>query len=94
MLDAEILGDSIIYDEEKLTVTIQVRIKEGKPVYVRKVSFTGNTIYNEQALLGRLRMDVGMIYNQKTFNDNLFVNQDQSDVTSLYADNGLSLIHI
>jgi len=88
LLDAEILGDSIIYDEEKLTVTIQVRIKEGKPVYVRKVSFTGNTIYNEQALLGRLRMDVGMIYNQKTFNDNLFVNQDQSDVTSLYADNG------
>ncbi|MBK7032608.1 MAG: outer membrane protein assembly factor BamA [Ignavibacteria bacterium] len=88
LLDAEILGDSIIYDEEKLTVTIQIKIKEGKPVYVRKVSFTGNTIYNEQALLGRLRMDVGMIYNQKTFNDNLFVNQDQSDVTSLYADNG------
>ncbi len=88
LLDAEILGDSIIYDEEKLTVILQIRIKEGKPVYVRKVSFTGNTIYNEQALLGRLRVEVGTVYNQKMFNDNLFVNQDQTDVTSLYADNG------
>jgi outer membrane protein insertion porin family len=88
LLDAEILGDSIIYDEENLTVTLQIRIKEGKPVAIRNITFTGNTIYPEQALLGRLRILPGEVYNQKKFNDNLYVNQDQTDVTSLYADNG------
>jgi len=88
LLDAEILGDTIIYDEELLTVTIQIRIKEGKPVTVRNISFAGNTIYTMPMLLARLRIDRGEPYNQKKFNDNLFVNQDQSDVTSLYADNG------
>lgn len=88
LLDAEILGDTVIYDEVNLTVTIQVRIKEGRPVSIRKISFSGNTIYAEQMLLARLRVEPGEPYNQKKFNDNLYVNQDQSDVTSLYADNG------
>ncbi|MCX6139457.1 MAG: outer membrane protein assembly factor BamA [Candidatus Kapabacteria bacterium] len=88
LLDAEILGDTVMYDEEKHTVTLQIRISEGPRVAIRKVGFTGNTIYTEATLLGRLHVEPGEVFNQKKFNDNLFVNQDQSDVTSLYADNG------
>ncbi len=88
LLDAEILGDSVIYDEANSTVTLQIRVKEGKPVYVRNITFTGNTVHTEQALLGRLRIPFGEVFNQKRFTENLEVNQDQSDVRSMYADNG------
>ncbi len=88
LLDAELLSDSVIYNEEKNTVSIVLKIVEGKPVFVRTVQFAGNTIYPEKMLLGRLRVEQGEIYNQKKFSDNLYVNQEQTDVTSLYADNG------
>ena len=88
LLDAEILGDTVIYDEQKQTVKIQITIKEGKPVAVRNVSFQGNTVYREQILLARLGILPGEVYNQKRFDENLKVNQDQTDATSLYADNG------
>ncbi len=88
LLDAEILGDTVIYDEQNQTVKVQITIKEGKPVYVRNISFQGNTVYREQLLLGRLGILPGEVYNQKRFDENLKVNQDQTDATSLYADNG------
>ena len=88
LLDAEILGDTVIYDEQNQTVKIQITIKEGNPVVVRNISFQGNTVYREQMLLARLGILPGEVYNQKRFDENLKVNQDQTDATSLYADNG------
>ncbi|MBU3698501.1 MAG: outer membrane protein assembly factor BamA [Candidatus Kapabacteria bacterium] len=88
LMDAEILGDTVIYDDAAEAVDIRMTIKEGSPVYIRSVKFTGNTIYPEAIMLPRLRVEPGELYNETKFYQNLQVNEDQSDVTSLYADNG------
>ncbi len=88
LMDAEILDDTVVYDEANEAVDIRLTIKEGKPVYIRSVKFTGNTIYPEALMLPRLRVEPGELYNETKFFQNLQVNEDQSDVTSLYADNG------
>lgn len=88
LLDAEILSDSIDFDETTRSVSINLVINEGIPVHVRSVKFIGNTVYDEEVLKRRLNIQPGEQYNQQRFMDNLNVNQEQSDVTSLYADNG------
>lgn len=88
LLDAEILGDTVIYNEIDRTVAIRLTIHEGPQVYVRKVAFAGNTTYASDLLISRLRVEPGEIYNQKRFSENIEINQDQSDVRSLYNDNG------
>jgi outer membrane protein insertion porin family len=88
LLDAEIVSDTVIYDETAESVDIRITIREGSPVYIRSVKFTGNTIYPEAIMLVRLGVESGELYNETKFYKNLQVNEDQSDVTSLYADNG------
>jgi len=88
LLDAEILGDTVLFNDEQQTVTIVLRIKEGKKYYVRNVQFTGQTIYAENILLRQLGIEKGEVYNDTKFRQQIEINEDQSDVKSLYADNG------
>ena len=88
LLDAEIISDTIIYHEADEKVTLRITIYEGKPVYIRKTKFIGNTVYPEDVMLARLDLHEGELYNQKKVNANLTVNEAQNDATSLYADNG------
>lgn len=88
LLDAEIIKDTVIYDEATESVDIRLTIREGAPVYIRSVKFTGNTIYPEAIMIARLGVEAGELYNETKFYKNLQVNEDQTDVTSLYADNG------
>lgn len=88
LLDAAILDDTVIYNETNETVTIRIDLYEGKPVYIRSIHFTGNTVYTEGQLLSRLGIDPGEVYDQTMFTNNLNINQDQTDATSLYSDNG------
>jgi len=88
LLDAEILHDTLIYSEAEEKVTARFTIREGKQVSIRKVKFVGNTVYDEAALLTRLDVHEGELYNHKKISANLTVNETQTDATSLYADNG------
>jgi outer membrane protein insertion porin family len=88
LLDAEIISDSVEFDETTRTVNIVLNVVEGSPVHVRNVQFVGNTVYDEYTLAQRLNFERGELYSQKKFQENLNVNQEQSDVASLYADNG------
>lgn len=88
LLDAAILDDTVIYNETTETVAIRMNVYEGKPIYIRSIRFTGNTVYTEAQLANRLGIDSGDVYNQTMFTNNLNINQDQTDATSLYSDNG------
>lgn len=88
LLDAEILGDTVIFDDENESVKIVLRIKEGRKFYVRNVQFTGQTIYPEALLQRQLGLERGEVYNDTKFRQQIEINEDQSDVKSLYADNG------
>jgi outer membrane protein insertion porin family len=86
--DAEILKDTVIYDEETEQVSIEVDLFEGNRYYIRDITFVGNTVYESEQLLSRLDFEKGDPYNYSLFQQNLKGNEEQSDALSLYLDNG------
>ena len=86
--DAQILGDSIWYSYTKEDMEILIRVKEGAQYKIRRITWQGNTVYSAAELNDRLGMVSGEIYNQEKFDRNLRGNESQSDVASLYLDNG------
>lgn len=87
-IDAEILGDTIIYDIEEEEVKIEIDIDEGNQVYIREIDFRGNTVFTDNALKQRLEMNRGDVYNIPRFDMNLNLNEKQTDAKSLYNNNG------
>lgn len=87
-IDAEIIKDTIIYDVEKERVYINIDLNEGSKFFIRNISFTGNTVYPESKLLSNLDFKKGDVYDIERFTKNLNGNEEQSDVSSLYMDNG------
>ncbi len=87
-LDAEIISDSFYYDESKKYMTINLNITEGKQYKIRNIVWEGNTIYPASVLTQRLGFNKGDIYDVEKFEKNLRQNEDQTDVASLYMDNG------
>lgn len=86
--DAEIVSDSLVYENNKKDLKIYITVYEGPQYKVRNISWTGNTIYTEEVLNERLGFATGDIYDLETFNRNLRGNEKQTDIASLYLDNG------
>ncbi len=87
-LDAEILSDTITYNEDKDEMSILLRVAEGRPYYVRSLAWVGNTVFSDSVLSDRLGLEKGGVFNQKKMEENLRGNREQSDVASLYMDRG------
>ncbi len=87
-VDAEILSDTLIYDDENETVKVQVKVNEGQQIFVRDIKFDGNTVYTDDALYRALDFRPGDTYDQEKFTMNLNGNEEQSDCASLYLNNG------
>lgn len=87
-IDANIVSDTVIYDEEDERVDIKIKVNEGQRVYVRNITFDGNTVYPDNVLRQRLEFNKGDAYDMTKFEMNLLGNENQSDASSLYLDNG------
>ncbi len=87
-VDFEILGDTVIYNDKEETVDIQIFVNESKRYYVRNIYFLGNTVFPSEALLRRLDIVKGEVYNQEKFQQNLNGNKENTDAMSLYFDSG------
>lgn len=87
-MDFNLIGDTLIFNEDKGEVIVRVKLEEGKQYFIRNITFTGNTIYKSEHFLLRLDMKPGDIMNMEKFNFNLSGNQDQTDALALYMDNG------
>ena len=86
--DAEILSDSLIYSADNKDLKIQLYVDEGPQYKVRNIDWVGNTIYPDELLSERLDFAKGDIFNYEKFEQNLRQNEKQSDIYSLYLDNG------
>jgi outer membrane protein insertion porin family len=53
------------FDEDKKTVSLNVDIDEGKPFYVSRIEFTGNTITRDKVIRRELMLDEGSVYNSQ-----------------------------
>ena len=86
--DAEILSDSISYDKNKQYMTIDISVREGSQYRIRNISWDGNTVYPAEVLTQRLGFAKGEIYDKEKFEKNLYRSEEETDVSSLYMDNG------
>lgn len=86
--DFEIVSDSISLTDDKKHMDINLDVYEGPQYKIRNIKWVGNTVYPSSVLTDRLGFKKGDIYNYELFNQNLSGNQAQTDVASLYLDNG------
>lgn len=69
-------------------VKVKVQVYEGQKYYFRNITFSGNTVYDDETLHRSLRINKGDPYNRSTLEQNLTYNPSGTDITSLYMDNG------
>lgn len=86
--DAEILTDSLVYENDKKDMRIFLKVYEGPQYKIRNIVWQGNSIYTDEVLNERLGFSNGDIYDYERFNQNLRGNERQFDIASLYLDNG------
>jgi len=53
------------YDDQKKTVSWDIDIDEGKPFYVSRIEFQGNTITRDRVIRRELMLDEGSVYNSQ-----------------------------
>ncbi len=55
----------LTYDDQKKTVSMDIDIDEGKPFYVSRIEFQGNTITRDRVIRRELMLDEGSVYNSQ-----------------------------
>lgn len=86
-LDTEFTNEKIV-EEEDGDVQIILEVAEGKPYYIRNISWTGNYVYSDEELQKVLGVSAGELYNPEKIEQNLLYNPQKGDVSSMYLDNG------
>ena len=88
--DARIVSDSVTYNKSSNTVSIKVKLEEGRKYYFGDIRYLGNTIYTDRQLNALLGIKKGDVYNgtllQKRIADQS--KPDGEDITNLYQNNG------
>lgn len=92
--DASIISDSLIFFNDKKDLKILLNIYEGTQYKIRNINLIGNTVYSNDLLLERLDFKKGDIFDLEKFEKNLRGNEKQTDISSLYLDNGYLTFNI
>jgi outer membrane protein insertion porin family len=69
--DAEILQDSVYYDNEKKSMYIDIWINEGKCYYIGNITWEGNTIFKEKHLESLLEFSTNDPFSQEKFDKSI-----------------------
>ncbi|MCB0820043.1 MAG: outer membrane protein assembly factor BamA [Bacteroidetes bacterium] len=85
--DVTIVKDTV-YRYDKKRINVELTIEEGNRYYFRNISWVGNTKYTSKQLGDILGIKKGDVYNQANLEQNLFMNASESDVSSLYMNDG------
>ncbi|MEQ8523218.1 outer membrane protein assembly factor BamA [Gracilimonas sp.] len=92
--DVRIIEDSVYtykHDglfKDKTGLRVVVTIEEGPQYKVRNVTWDGNTVYSDERLSEALGFQRGDIFNQQKFDQNVNINQKNTDINSLYQNIG------
>ncbi|MEM6397606.1 MAG: outer membrane protein assembly factor BamA [Bacteroidota bacterium] len=91
--DAQVTGDSL-YRNKKGELVINIDVEEGNQYYFRDIEWKGNSVYDEEFLSKVLRIEKGDVYNPELLQSRLSFSQDNSDISSLYLDNGYLFFNV
>jgi outer membrane protein insertion porin family len=86
--DAAIIDEKLTYKNNKEDVEIVIKVSEGPKYKVGSITFEGNEVYSDVVLASQLDMRQGDVYNIQKFQQNLRGNESQTDIASMYLDNG------
>jgi len=81
--DAQVLGDSIWYSENRKRMFIEVKLEEGNRYYFGNVTFSGSELFSEEQLRRQLLFRPGEYFNQKKYEVSV-----QERLGSLFYDQG------
>ena len=83
--DAKIINDSV-YKISDNRIGIYMKIEEGNQYFYRSINWVGNTLYKNESLDSRLKINKGEPYDPELLNERL--NIDEDAVSNLYLDYG------
>jgi len=88
--DARIVNDAISYSGDKKGLFLDIYLEEGVKYHIGQVTWSGNTKeFATTDILGKIfKIKQGDIYNAKLIQEKLNFSQDNSDISSLYLDQG------
>ncbi len=92
--DAELIADSVVFSENKQDIILKLFVFEGPQYKIGNITWEGNTVFKTETLVERLGFKAGEVYDMEKFEQNLRANQDQTDVASMYLDNGYLTVQI
>ena len=87
--DAEILSDSLIYDDKKEKLYLNLTIREGNRYKIGEITFEGNELFSEEELMFVLGIKEGDDYNEEILEAAVF-----DRLTGLYMDKGYIYVNI
>jgi len=85
--DARIIADTIRRNDDN-TINVEIWMEEGPKYYVRKISWVGNTKYNDVFLSRFLKVKPGDVYDKEALDAALSYDPNGGDLRSLYMDDG------
>lgn len=87
--DARVIDHQIIQNKDN-SISINIKVEEGKKYIFGDISFLGNSRYTDEQLQSLLRIQKGDTYNGKVLKERVSGNgkPDSEDITTLYQDNG------
>ncbi|MEO0628554.1 MAG: BamA/TamA family outer membrane protein, partial [Bacteroidota bacterium] len=71
-----------------------IYVDEGNQYYFRNIEWKGNSVYEDDVLSQVLRINAGDVYNPELLQNRLSFSQDNSDISSLYLDNGYLFFNV
>jgi outer membrane protein insertion porin family len=85
--DARIVADTV-YAADETNLGINIYINEGNKYYFRNITWKGNAKYTTSKLDSILAINKGDVYNQSLLEQRLRYDPVNTDITSLYMDDG------
>ncbi|HRN36753.1 MAG TPA: POTRA domain-containing protein, partial [Flavobacteriales bacterium] len=83
-----VITKDTLYFASPRRIALDITVDEGNRFYFRDISFTGNTKYSNDTLVGLLGIRRGDVYNKKKLDSRLYMNPSGVDISSLYMDQG------
>jgi len=100
--DIRITADSVttfgykkgLFRKDKTGTRLHIGLEEGPQYKIRNLFWEGNTVYTDEQLSLSLGFTKGDFYDEAKFEQNLQINAENSDITSLYQNIGYLFFQI
>jgi outer membrane protein insertion porin family len=95
--DIRIVEDSVyVFDHtpSRKGIGVFMKLYEGPQYHVRNITFEGNEVYTDEQLQAALEFENGDVFNEERFQMNIYGNRQNTDIYSLYHDNGYVFLQI